>query len=93
MSEDQNEPVAETQEAAPEAAPGEKPKKGAKAKVKEAAPGEFVQMRVLKKGAGRISKGVHEGGVGDEFFSHGDLFYAPSESVDELEERGLAEAV
>ena len=48
MSEDQIEPIAETQEAAPEAAPGEKPKKGAKAKVKEAAPGEFVQMRVLK---------------------------------------------
>lgn len=72
---------------------GVRVKRGRPAKVKQAEPGEMVQMRVLKKGAGKISRGVHEAGEGDEFYDAGDTFYVPAESVDALEDRGLAESV
>lgn len=61
------------------------------AAVRQAPQTALVEMVVLKKGAGRISTGVHVAGEGDEFFGIGDSFMAPADAVDELEDRGFAQ--
>lgn len=56
-------------------------------------PPEFVTVRVLKKGDGRISTGHHVAGFGDAFYRYNETFSTTTENAAELEERGFAEIV
>lgn len=52
-----------------------------------------VQVRVLKKGDNKISKGIHVPGVGDLRHKHGDTLTITREAALQLEERGYVEIV
>ena len=52
---------------------------------------DVVQARVLKKGDGLISNGVHHPGAGDEFYEFGEIVGLPRVVALELEERGYVE--
>ena len=50
-----------------------------------------VQVRVLKKGDNKISKGIHIPGIGDICHKAGDVIAMSSDSASVLEERGFVE--
>lgn len=50
-----------------------------------------VNLRVLKKGDGKISKGVHVAAQGDEKFAMGDVFECSREAADAYEDAGMGE--
>jgi pyruvate/2-oxoglutarate dehydrogenase complex dihydrolipoamide acyltransferase (E2) component len=52
-----------------------------------------VEVRVLKKGDNKISKGIHVPGVGDLCYKTGDHLSVSRESAIQLEERGFVEIV
>ena len=52
-----------------------------------------VNVRVLKKGDGKISTGNHSSRGGEELYEFKDEFTAPKSIADELEERGFVEII
>lgn len=52
---------------------------------------ELVEIRVLPKGDGQISSGVHDPKGGDEVYERGDVLELPRDIAEALEERGFAE--
>ncbi|WP_269715768.1 hypothetical protein [Caulobacter sp. NIBR2454] len=50
-----------------------------------------VVVRVLKKGAGKISTGQHVPGVGEVHYEFGETFSVGEDTALDLEERGFAE--
>jgi len=65
----------------------------AKAETKNEAPKGTVTVKITKFGAGQVSTGEHEPGVGDIMFKHGDTFECSPETAKGLEALGFAETV
>ena len=59
----------------------------------EAEKRDLVKVRVTKKGDGKISRGVHYGGIGDDHYEQGDRFDMPRVTALEAEERSFVEIV
>lgn len=66
----------------------------AKTAQKAAAPAAadpIVEVRVTKMGDGKISNGVHETGLGDQFYDHNEEFKVAASIAFALQDRGYAE--
>jgi hypothetical protein len=60
----------------------------------EAAPVELVSARVLPLGDGKISMGVHVGGIGEVHFDKGEIIPPfPRERAEELQVQGWVEII
>lgn len=53
----------------------------------------IVNVRVLKKGDGKVSTGAHSNRGGEELYEYGDHFEIPKSIADQLEDRGYVEIV
>lgn len=60
-------------------------------KAVETAAEPLCKLRVTKMGDGLISNGVHQPGLGDEFYEHNEEFEAPASVAFALQDRGYAE--
>lgn len=78
--------------AAEEAARKRAARQAAKVEVQQVKP-EDVTVRVLKKGDGKISMGVHIAGIGEAHYEAGETFVVSLPIAEELEERGFVEVV
>jgi FKBP-type peptidyl-prolyl cis-trans isomerase len=70
-------------QAAAQEAPKERPKGRFNAKP--------VSVRVLKAGDGKVSRGQHIGGVGEDHYERGEVFSVATSIAQELEDRGFVE--
>lgn len=52
---------------------------------------EFVHVRVLKRGDGKISTGVHDNRGGDVLYEQGETFTCPRNVAEALEARDFVE--
>lgn len=67
--------------------------KGADAEAVAVKADPIVNVRVLKKGDGKVSTGNHSNRGGEELYEYGDHFETPKSIADELEDRGFVEIV
>lgn len=52
---------------------------------------DLVSVMVIAAGDGRISKGTHVAGVGDDTYARKDVFQCPPEIAEALQKRGFVE--
>ena len=60
-----------------------------KAEIRERA--DLVTVRVTEEGGGKISRGVHHGGVGEDHYEEGETFQAERRNALELKKRHYVE--
>ena len=83
---------ARNEAAAEESAKKRAARQAAKVEVAQDTPPN-VTVRVLKKGAEKISMGIHVAGIGEAHYDHGETFEVALPIAEALEERGFVEVV